>query len=154
MAISAAAIARLHTIFAASAFLLALIIGSALHFHKIVKNDVAQYPDEWFPSVSATYVHLSSSRPSAPSHPCRIGDWYPERNIFQFFIALTAGTCLQRCLQHRSQLDLTRFHRPTFCHRVPPILPAPFHVLLASHRCLSVWNCTHSLLWRLGIYYL
>ncbi|KAG1850764.1 Frag1/DRAM/Sfk1 family-domain-containing protein [Suillus tomentosus] len=34
------------------------------------KNGVAGYPDEWFPSVSAT-----------------IGDWYPERNIFQIFIA-------------------------------------------------------------------
>jgi len=59
--ISAAAIARIHTIFAASAFLSALAIGSLLHFKKIVKNGVAQYPDEWFPSVSATYVPLFSA---------------------------------------------------------------------------------------------
>jgi len=32
------------------------------------------YPDEWFPSVSAT-----------------IGDRYPERSLFQLFIALTSG---------------------------------------------------------------
>lgn len=32
------------------------------------------YPDEWFPSVSAT-----------------IGDRYPERSIFQVFIAITSG---------------------------------------------------------------
>lgn len=32
------------------------------------------YPDEWFPSVSAT-----------------IGDRYPERSIFQLFIAITSG---------------------------------------------------------------
>ncbi|BGP42687.1 Protein cwh43 [Rhodotorula kratochvilovae] len=32
------------------------------------------YPDEWFPSVSAT-----------------IGDWFPERNVFQILIALTSG---------------------------------------------------------------
>ncbi|KAF8905015.1 Frag1/DRAM/Sfk1 family-domain-containing protein [Gymnopilus junonius] len=70
----AAAIARLHTVFAASAFLTALIVGSALHYKRIVKNAVAQYPDEWFPSVSAT-----------------IGDWYPERNLFQILIALTSG---------------------------------------------------------------
>ena len=67
MAISAATIARLHTVFAASAFLFALAIGSALHFHKIVKNDVAQFPDEWFPSVSATYVHLLPV-PAFPPH--------------------------------------------------------------------------------------
>jgi hypothetical protein len=41
---------------------------------KIVKNGVAGYPQEWFPSVSAT-----------------IGDWYPERNIFQILITLTSG---------------------------------------------------------------
>ncbi|KDR76390.1 hypothetical protein GALMADRAFT_226084 [Galerina marginata CBS 339.88] len=72
--LSAAAIGRLHTVFAASAFVVALLLGSALHFHKIVKNSVAAYPDEWFPSVSAT-----------------IGDWYPERNFFQILIALTSG---------------------------------------------------------------
>lgn len=33
------------------------------------------YPDEWFPSVSAT-----------------IGDRYPERSVFMLFIALTSGT--------------------------------------------------------------
>lgn len=33
------------------------------------------YPDEWFPSVSAT-----------------IGDRYPERSVFQIFIAMTSGT--------------------------------------------------------------
>jgi len=51
-----------------------LVVGSLLHYRKIVKNDVAGYPDEWFPSVSAT-----------------IGDWYPERNIFQILIAITSG---------------------------------------------------------------
>ena len=33
------------------------------------------YPDEWFPSVSST-----------------IGDRYPERSVFQVFIAMTSGT--------------------------------------------------------------
>lgn len=32
------------------------------------------YPEEWFPSVSAT-----------------IGDRYPERSVFMLFIALTSG---------------------------------------------------------------
>ncbi|PPQ98754.1 White hypersensitive protein [Panaeolus cyanescens] len=72
--ISAAAIARAHTIFSSLAFLSALLLGLSLHYKKIVKNDVAGYPQEWFPSVSAT-----------------IGDWFPERNIFQILIALTAG---------------------------------------------------------------
>ncbi|TFK40056.1 Frag1/DRAM/Sfk1 family-domain-containing protein [Crucibulum laeve] len=70
----AAILARAHTVLAALAFSSALLIGSYLHYYKIVKNGVAAYPDEWFPSVSAT-----------------IGDWYPERNIFQILIALTAG---------------------------------------------------------------
>ncbi|KAK3489877.1 Frag1/DRAM/Sfk1 family-domain-containing protein [Neurospora crassa] len=63
-----------HTVVAYSAFLSALIIGCALHYHKIVKNEWYGYPDEWFPSVSAT-----------------IGDRYPERSIFMIFIAITSG---------------------------------------------------------------
>ncbi|PKX91992.1 putative integral plasma membrane protein [Aspergillus novofumigatus IBT 16806] len=46
----------------------------SLHFHKIVQNEHYGYPDEWFPSVSAT-----------------IGDRYPERSFFQVFIAITSG---------------------------------------------------------------
>ncbi|KAK0193555.1 Frag1/DRAM/Sfk1 family-domain-containing protein [Armillaria mellea] len=69
--IQASHIARAHTCLAAAAFLSALFVGSLLHYKKIVKNGVAGYPQEWFPSVSAT-----------------IGDWYPERNLFQILIAL------------------------------------------------------------------
>ncbi|ORZ19936.1 Frag1/DRAM/Sfk1 family protein [Lobosporangium transversale] len=69
-----------HTIFGGSAFLLALAIGCYGHYYKIVKNGIAGYPDEWFPSVSAT-----------------TGDWYPERNICQIFIALTSGPRLLLC---------------------------------------------------------
>ncbi|KAH9846239.1 Frag1/DRAM/Sfk1 family-domain-containing protein [Lenzites betulinus] len=70
----ASTLARAHTFLALTAFLGALFIGCALHYKKIVKNGVAGYPEEWFPSVSAT-----------------IGDWYPERNIFQILIAINAG---------------------------------------------------------------
>lgn len=38
------------------------------------------YPQEWFPSVSST-----------------IGDRYPERSVFQLFIAITSGMRLQQC---------------------------------------------------------
>ncbi|CAI4058469.1 hypothetical protein SUVZ_03G0770 [Saccharomyces uvarum] len=62
-----------HTICAFSAFFAALVTGYSLHFHKIVTNAHYTYPDEWFPSVSAT-----------------IGDRYPERSIFQILIALTS----------------------------------------------------------------
>lgn len=72
--INAQAIAIAHTVCSSSAFLVALIIGYSLHFHKIVTNEYYGYPDEWFPSVSAT-----------------IGDRYPERSIFQILIALTSG---------------------------------------------------------------
>jgi len=46
----------------------------ALHYRKIVQNEYYGYPDEWFPSVSAT-----------------IGDRYPERSVFMVFIAMTSG---------------------------------------------------------------
>ena len=54
VALRASAVARLHTALSAAAFLSALLVGGALHLRKIVKNDVAGWPDEWFPSVSAT----------------------------------------------------------------------------------------------------
>ncbi|KAI1646873.1 Frag1/DRAM/Sfk1 family-domain-containing protein [Daldinia loculata] len=63
-----------HTVVAYAAFLSALSVGMYLHYHKIVKNEFYGYPDEWFPSVSAT-----------------IGDRYPERSFFMLFIALTSG---------------------------------------------------------------
>lgn len=62
-----------HTVCAFAAFFAALVAGYTLHFHKIVQNAHYGYPDEWFPSVSAT-----------------IGDRYPERSIFQILIALTS----------------------------------------------------------------
>ncbi|KAL8909170.1 MAG: hypothetical protein Q9207_000344 [Kuettlingeria erythrocarpa] len=64
----------LHTAVAYSAFIGALVTGLALHYQKIVENEYYGYPQEWFPSVSAT-----------------IGDRYPERAVFQFFIAMTSG---------------------------------------------------------------
>lgn len=63
-----------HTITAYTGFIGALFVGCWLHFNKIVQNEYYGYPDEWFPSVSAT-----------------IGDRYPERSIFQLFIAITSG---------------------------------------------------------------
>ncbi|KAG7893597.1 hypothetical protein KL905_002275 [Ogataea polymorpha] len=67
-------IAIAHTVCSLTAFLAALGVGYWLHFYKIVQNEHYGYPDEWFPSVSAT-----------------IGDRYPERSVFQILIALTSG---------------------------------------------------------------
>nr|CDI53768.1 related to cwh43-sensor transporter protein [Melanopsichium pennsylvanicum 4] len=74
VALSGGLVSHVHTIMGFVAFFGALATALSLHYHKVVKNHVAQYPDEWWPSVSAT-----------------IGDWYPERNIFQVGIALMAG---------------------------------------------------------------
>ncbi|KAI9250628.1 Frag1/DRAM/Sfk1 family-domain-containing protein [Sporodiniella umbellata] len=63
-----------HTLFAYSAFLIALAVACHTHYLKIVQNEYFGYPDEWFPSVSAT-----------------TGDRYPARAIFQILIALTSG---------------------------------------------------------------
>ncbi|KAJ2786113.1 Protein cwh43 [Coemansia javaensis] len=70
-------IPALHTVLAGSAFLGALAVGCQLHYRKIVRNEYYGYPDEWFPSVSAT-----------------IGDRFPERSVFQVLIALTCPTRL------------------------------------------------------------
>ncbi|PWY99457.1 hypothetical protein BCV70DRAFT_217814 [Testicularia cyperi] len=72
--LSGGLVSHVHTVLGLLAFLGALVTALSLHYQKVVKNHVAQYPDEWWPSVSAT-----------------IGDWYPERNIFQVGIALMAG---------------------------------------------------------------
>ncbi|KAL4074973.1 Frag1/DRAM/Sfk1 family-domain-containing protein [Scleroderma yunnanense] len=74
LVIDASHVAVVHTYLAFAAFGSALLLGCMLHYKKIVKNGVAGYPEEWFPSVSAT-----------------IGDWYPERSIFQILIAITSG---------------------------------------------------------------
>ncbi|KAI9682720.1 MAG: hypothetical protein M1829_006707 [Trizodia sp. TS-e1964] len=74
VAISGKWVSWTHTVIAFTAFLGALLTGLTLHYHKIVQNEFYGYPDEWFPSVSAT-----------------IGDRYPERSVFQLFIALTSG---------------------------------------------------------------
>ncbi|KAK7044264.1 Protein cwh43 [Paramarasmius palmivorus] len=97
LVIHASTIARAHTVLAFTAFTTALLVGVSLHYKKIVKNGVAGYPQEWFPSVSAT-----------------IGDWYPERNIFQILIALTSGPrfCLvafQYLLQRSRNSSLPTF---------------------------------------------
>lgn len=63
-----------HTVVAYCAFLGALFVGLSLHYKKIVQNEHYGYPEEWFPSVSAT-----------------IGDRFPERSVFMVFIAITSG---------------------------------------------------------------
>lgn len=52
--VHASVVGRIHTYLALAAFLTALCVGSFFHYKKIVKNGVAGYPQEWFPSVSAT----------------------------------------------------------------------------------------------------
>ncbi|AGO12316.1 AaceriAEL043Wp [[Ashbya] aceris (nom. inval.)] len=73
ISVSGKHIVHLHSVFASSAFICALMVGYYLHFDKIVRNAHYGYPDEWFPSVSAT-----------------IGDRYPERSLFQILIAVSA----------------------------------------------------------------
>ncbi|CAO3655612.1 unnamed protein product [Mucor fragilis] len=72
--IGAKYVAYSHTLFAYSAFFTALGVACYTHYYKIVQNEYFGYPDEWFPSVSAT-----------------TGDRYPARAIFQILIALTSG---------------------------------------------------------------
>ncbi|WFD19565.1 Protein cwh43 [Malassezia caprae] len=63
-----------HTVLGYTSFFVALTLCLSLHYRRVVKNHVAGYPDEWWPSVSAT-----------------VGDWFPERNVFQIMCAATSG---------------------------------------------------------------
>ena len=54
VSVRASTLARIHTALSLAAFLSALLVGCMLHYTKIVKNGVAGYPQECFPSVSAT----------------------------------------------------------------------------------------------------
>ena len=79
------------------AFLGALVVGVSLHYYKIVQNEHWGYPQEWFPSVSST-----------------IGDRYPERSVFQIFIAICSGprfmlVFLFYCLTNRPGSSLPKF---------------------------------------------
>ncbi|KAJ7722557.1 Frag1/DRAM/Sfk1 family-domain-containing protein [Mycena maculata] len=74
LGLSATYVARAHTALASAAFIVALSLGLLYHYKKLCKNGIAGYPEEFFPSVSST-----------------IGDWYPERNLFQILIAFTSG---------------------------------------------------------------
>ena len=58
VSVRASTLARIHTALSLAAFLGALLVGCTLHYTKIVKNGVAGYPQEWFPSVSATCVEF------------------------------------------------------------------------------------------------
>ena len=49
---------------------------------RIYTDNKQGYPEEWFPSVSAT-----------------IGDRYPERSVFMLFIALTSGLSSDNALK-------------------------------------------------------
>lgn len=81
-----------HTIVASTAFSLALFIGwYAGLWQELCINDVARWPVEWFPSVSAT-----------------IGDHPPPRAPFQILIAL--------CATPRFLLLLAQW----LAHRYPP----------------------------------
>jgi hypothetical protein len=99
--ISATTIARIHTRLAFTAFSSALVLGCALHYKKIVKNGVAGYPQEWCvdsfchtAEPSGTVAYPASPHFRFPSVSATIGDWYPERNLFQVLIALTSGIYL------------------------------------------------------------
>lgn len=92
----------LHTTLALVSFITAGILAMHLHYYKVTKNAFYSYPNEWFPSVSAS-----------------IGDHFPERNIFHIFIALCS---FPRFLIHIMQLSkgfeslsIVGFIRTVFC---------------------------------------
>jgi F0F1-type ATP synthase membrane subunit a len=71
--LNGAVFVQAHAVLAYGAFTLAFVTACSLHYTRIVKNEFYGYPQEWFPSVSAV-----------------LGDWAPERPIFQIGMALVA----------------------------------------------------------------
>lgn len=67
-------IARAHSIIVWSAFAGALVIAFLFHYVHVVKNEFHGYPNEWFPTISAS-----------------VGDWPAERVWFQLGMALASG---------------------------------------------------------------
>ena len=55
-----------------------------------MKNEYYGYPQEWFPSVSATIGSVPFLLNFAVDLLME-GDWYPERNVFQILIAICSG---------------------------------------------------------------
>lgn len=73
-ALRASHIIHAHTLLATFTFLSTLLLSLAFHYKLVVRNSIAAWPDEWWPSVSAV-----------------IGDWMPERGWFHVGIALCSG---------------------------------------------------------------
>lgn len=109
--LSGALVSHIHTFFGFLAFGGALLTALTLHYHKVVKNGIAGWPYEYWPSVSAT-----------------IGDWYPERNIFQIGIALMSGPRFALVLLSSLLVSLSK--------------PASSHArILAVVGCLRTFAC-------------
>jgi Frag1/DRAM/Sfk1 family len=116
LSFKASSIALIHTWLGLLAFFSALILGCCLHYKKIVTNGVAGYPQEWFPSVSATYEYLHALHMITDhSRTYSIGDWYPERSVFQILIAITSGPRFALVfLQYFLSKNKTSSRWPTF----------------------------------------
>jgi hypothetical protein len=52
--VSGAIVSYIHTLLGFAAFGSALVVALYLHYHKVVKNGIAVWPQEYWPSVSAT----------------------------------------------------------------------------------------------------
>lgn len=126
-----------HTALASLAFLTALAIGLCLHYEKIVKNAIAGYPQEWFPSVSATYAPLV-----LPLTP-----FLTALNPYQDWGLVSR----EKLLPDFHRLDV----RTSFCSRVPPVLST-----MSSQQIFMALYPPHSrhhsiiVLWRLGLHHL
>jgi len=134
-----------HTYIAYTAFISALVFACLLHYKKVVKNDVAGYPEEWFPSVSATYVF-----PMVMYNPALTLDWYPERNIFQILIALASGAFISL---HLPVFPTELFQRPAIRAGLLAILYNPLKDFNSTDYHLHIWPFENAIVWRLGVHH-
>lgn len=96
-----ATLSRVHCGLVTVAFATALVVGCLLHYKKIVTNADYGYPEEWFPSVLAT-----------------IGDWYPERNLFQMLLAVASGPRLALVLINYQVFHLIPYLMVGLCRTI------------------------------------
>ena len=105
-------------------------------------------------NVSGRVHYFGGLNVHVVGHGVRIGDWYPERNIFQILIAITAGehTSSPHCAFSRLTGD--RIYRPSLRAGFTSVSPHAYPNVIASAHCIHNWTCTDTLMRRLGVYHI
>lgn len=101
-----------------------------------------------FCNVSATLAVMSDDDELTATS---IGDWYPERNLFQILIALTSGT--PRTI---TRLPFYPYgaSRASFWTRSRPVSVAPIISVDTTSSRVHLWLGSDVVVWGMGVYHI